>query len=174
MSFVYDPSVPPGSEEWLALTEGEQINAVLAYCEANEPGLPSVLAHAAIHTAVETQIAMGCEIPVEATHSRLLDEGLSRHDAIHAIGMILSEHMFDLMNSPAPAGDPNIPYYDNLKKLTAQSWLASGESSNFTQVFEDLLGSTAVEKVWKLRENGFSDPFRKYVDAVESKGWKIT
>ena len=59
-------------------------------------------------------------------------------------------------------------FHQNLDgRLDGMMWV------NFTKVFEDTLGSTAAEKVWKLRENGFSDPFRKYVNAVESKGWKI-
>ncbi|MBZ0111900.1 MAG: hypothetical protein K8J08_05535 [Thermoanaerobaculia bacterium] len=128
MYLSYDPSVTPSPEEWLALSESDRMAAVMTYCEANEAGLPSVHAHAAIHTAVETQIAMGSEIPVEATFLRLLGEGLPRHDAIHAVGMVLSEHMHRLMTSGHPGGDPNVPYYASLAKLTAQAWLASGDA----------------------------------------------
>ncbi|MFT5418037.1 MAG: hypothetical protein ACI915_004382 [Gammaproteobacteria bacterium] len=59
-------------------------------------------------------------------------------------------------------------FYQNLDgRLDDRMWV------NFTKVFEDTFGSSAFKKAWKLRENGFSDQFRKYVNAVDSKGWKI-
>jgi hypothetical protein len=52
-----------------------------------------------------------------------MGEGLDRHDAIHAIGMVLAGHMHDLLQGgEVPAGDPNVPYYAALRRLTAQQW----------------------------------------------------
>jgi hypothetical protein len=51
--------------------------------------------HAAIHVAVENQIAMGVEL-VGETVARLVAEGLDRHEAIHAIGALLAEDVFAL------------------------------------------------------------------------------
>jgi hypothetical protein len=59
---------------------------------------------------IENQIALGDEIPVQRTAQRLMDEGLDRHDTIHAIGSVLVGHMFDLTRQPATDDDPNQPY----------------------------------------------------------------
>src|SRR6266850_2162864 len=42
------------------------------------------------------------KISVRATLNRLMGEGLDRHEAIRAIGLVLSEHIYDL----APAREP--------------------------------------------------------------------
>jgi hypothetical protein len=42
---------------------------------------------------VEAQIALGDETPASRIAQRLIGEGLDRHDAIHAIGMVLAEHI---------------------------------------------------------------------------------
>jgi hypothetical protein len=49
---------------------------------------------------VETQIALGDETPARRTAQRLMDAGLDRHEAIHAIGWVLIEFMSDLMETP--------------------------------------------------------------------------
>ncbi|MEO6798989.1 MAG: hypothetical protein ABI178_03530 [Rhodanobacter sp.] len=51
--------------------------------------------HAVIHALVEDQIdeAHG---PVVRAMTRLTSAALSRHDAIHAVGSISAEHIFDL------------------------------------------------------------------------------
>ena len=126
MTSSYDAMSSPDPEYWLDMSESDRMDAVLTYCEANEPDVPNIHSHAAIHTAVETQVAMGSEIPVEATFLRLLGEGLSRHETIHAIGMALSEHLHRLMKSSDPGDDPNIPYYNSLATLTARLWQESG------------------------------------------------
>jgi hypothetical protein len=89
--------------------------------------LPNVAAHAAIHAVVESQIALGDEIPVRDTARRLMAEGLDRHDAIHAIGSVLAGFMNDfLRNPPANADtDPNEQYFAELQELTASGWLKS-------------------------------------------------
>jgi hypothetical protein len=40
------------------------------------------------HVIVENQAAQGLETPVRRTLARLQAEGLSRHDAVHAVGSI--------------------------------------------------------------------------------------
>lgn len=54
-----------------------------------------------------------------------MNEGLDRHDALHAIGSVLAGHLNDLAKGvPLPA-DPNVAYYAALERLTAKSWLLS-------------------------------------------------
>jgi hypothetical protein len=58
---------------------------------------------------------------------RLMKEGLSRHDALHAIGVALTEHMHRLLTAGEAPENPNAPYYEAVDKLTAKEWLALGE-----------------------------------------------
>jgi hypothetical protein len=76
---------------------------------------------------VESQIAMGDEIPVRSTAQRLMAEGLDRHDAVHAIGSVLAGFMNDLLRDPPPDADtdPNAQYFAELQQLTASGWLES-------------------------------------------------
>ena len=124
----YDPLVGPDPDEWNELDEIEQTDQVLAYHRSSGIELPNEVLHATIHATVESQLTLGSEIPVAATLQRLIEEGLNRHEAIHAIGMVLVSHMHNLMQGGAmPEGDPNVPYYDDLRSLTAQRWLDEAE-----------------------------------------------
>ena len=72
--------------------------------------LPSPDAHAAVHAVVETQISMGDETPVRCTASRLMAEGLDRHEAIHAIGIAFMGTIHDIANAARADADPNERY----------------------------------------------------------------
>jgi len=127
MDLTYDANEPPDGAAWLAASEWERIDATRDYCARHESDLPNVELHATIHAVVEAQIAMGDEIPVAAVQHRLLAEGLSRHDTIHAIGAVLSGHLFHLMKGNRGGPDANAAYYAALETLTAASWRAMGE-----------------------------------------------
>jgi len=82
--------------------------------------------HATIHVVVENQIALGEVVVIDAL-ARLRAEGLTRHDAVHAVGMVLAGHIYELRKSPpTQTSDPNPPYLDRLRRLTAAEWLRSG------------------------------------------------
>ncbi len=121
----YDPLDAPGFEEWLALDEQERIALARDYHGRARIRVPNVAAHAAVHAIVETQIALGDETPARRTAQRLMDEGLDRHEAIHAIGSVLVEFMTDLMKAPESGGDPNVAYFAALERLTAANWLSA-------------------------------------------------
>ena len=118
----YNPLAAPAPEEWLSLDEGERIRLVDEYHRRARVRLPNRKAHAIFHVVIENQIAAGDEIPVRGTLARLIDEGLDRHEAIHAIGMALSEHIYDLTHGAEPKPDPNAPYFEALDRLTAEEW----------------------------------------------------
>ena len=124
----YDPLTAPAPEQWLALEEQEQIDLVTDYHRAARLRAPNNKAHAVIHVVVERQIALGDELPVERTVQRLMSEGLDRHEAIHAVGLVLTGHMNDLVRrGELKAGeDPNTAYYAALATLTAEEWRRSG------------------------------------------------
>jgi hypothetical protein len=126
----YNPLKAPEPEEWLAMDESERIRLVEDYHRRAGVRLPDVAAHsahAAIHAVVESQIALGDEIPVRSTAQRLMAEGLDRHDAIHAIGSVLAGIMHDLSRNPPSDQDQdtNERYFAELQELTARGWLRS-------------------------------------------------
>jgi hypothetical protein len=122
----YDPLRAPDPEQWQLLDEDEQIEVVQDYHRRARIRLPNAKAHAIAHAVVESQIALGDETPVQRTIQRLMLEGLDRHDAIHAVGLVLMSHMNDMIRSPNPDADPNVAYFAALEQLTAKEWLRSG------------------------------------------------
>jgi hypothetical protein len=119
----YDPEVPPNAAEWLALDEGERIQLAEAHHRAARVQLPNLKAHAAFHAIVENQIAVGLE-PVIRAMERLNKEGLSRHDALHAIGSVLAEHLTDAMNENEEddANTGQARYNAAVERLSAKEW----------------------------------------------------
>lgn len=122
----YDADHAPDPEVWLELDEQIRVELVVAYHRRHGP-VPRVQAHAAFHTIVENQLAAKEAVVVD-TIERLQDEGLSRHDAVHAIATIMAGLLNDLLKhkQPGTRGDPNEAYAAQLRKLTAESWLNSG------------------------------------------------
>jgi hypothetical protein len=121
----YDPDKNISPEEWMALDEGERRILVEQYHRKKRIKLPNPQLHTVFHVVVENQIALGDEIPARKTLVRLLREGLTRHDAVHAIASVVSSHMFSLLKHGPTGKDPNADYYRQLEELTAQSWLDS-------------------------------------------------
>ena len=118
----YDPHNPPNINEWQTLPELEQIDLVLEYHRSKKIELPSEMLHATIHVTVENQIALSNELPVEAKLNQLMQEGLDRHEAVHAIGSVLAEHIYGMLSEDSKLDDPNVAYHEELEPLTAKSW----------------------------------------------------
>ena len=121
----YDPLEAPDPEEWLELDEHERIELVRDYHRRARIHLPNEKLHATLHAIVEAQIALGDETPAGRIAQRLIGEGLDRHDAIHAIGMVLAEHLYDVLKTAKSDMDPNAPYFAALERLTAEDWRRS-------------------------------------------------
>lgn len=119
----YDPDRPPNAAWWSALPEEEQIELVLEHHRRAGVRLPHAKLHSVSHVIVENQVLLGDETPVASTLERLLGEGLSRHDAIHAIGSVLAPVILDVLGGEIRS-DPNLVYYQQLRELTAESWLS--------------------------------------------------
>ena len=120
----YTASRAPDSEEWLKLDESLRIDLVReSIGEDIEDDVPedAEYLHAAIHVVVENQLAMGVD-PVPPTMAKLIRQGLSRHEALHAIGTIVSEDIFDLLQSNEKSW-PESRYRRRLEKLTAKRWI---------------------------------------------------
>jgi hypothetical protein len=104
--------------------ESERAFLVRKYHRKQRIPLPNAQLHALTHVIVENQVAEGDQYPVAATLSRLMGEGLTRHEAIHAIGSVLAAHMVEaLKNPPSGPGELSSAYFRELQELTAKSWL---------------------------------------------------
>ncbi|MFL9912776.1 hypothetical protein PQR75_42145 [Paraburkholderia fungorum] len=119
----YNPGCAPEPESWLELDEQERIALVETYHRVARIKLPNVTAHAALHTIVENQIALNLD-PVVRAMDRLGKGGLTRHDAVHAIGSVVAEHLFDILRTDQndDAATSQARYYAAVERLTAASW----------------------------------------------------
>ncbi len=118
---AYDPLVEPDPDQWCALEEDEQLRLVKDYHRRARIHLPQADLHAVIYVAVENQIAEPDE-RVCLKLDALMDEGLDRHEAIHAIGSILAMHLRDIMSDAPAARAGHDRYFAELEALTAASW----------------------------------------------------
>lgn len=117
----YNPDNATASDDWLSLDETERIEMVTAYHRRIKANLPNQRMHSIIHVIIENQLAEGLDVVIE-TLERLKNEGLNRHEAIHAIGSVLAEHLWKLLREKPKVSDPNESYYRRLRSLTASRW----------------------------------------------------
>jgi hypothetical protein len=122
----YDPERAPPPADWLALDEGERIHLIEVFHRDARVPLPKAAraAHASIHAVVENQLALYDE-PIVRALARLMKEGLSRHDAVHAIGSVLVEGIYDVVASNDPGDTFRARYYAAVERLSAVSWRAN-------------------------------------------------
>lgn len=119
----YDASRSPDPADWLAAAEDTRLAAV----ERHHLGLttharmPRPRLHAALHLVVESQLAAGEPPEARRALERLLAGGLDRHEAVHAIGLVVSD-----VTSAAMDGrrfDARL-YAAELDALTPERWRA--------------------------------------------------
>ncbi len=121
----YDPNHPPDPQRWLRTDEEQRREIIQRYHRRIGFHAPSETAHVLAHLVVENQAAAGDETPVSATLLRLMDEGVDRHEALHAVGNVLMWHLNQLLRGElAEEDDPNRAYFDELEKLTIAGWRA--------------------------------------------------
>jgi len=122
----YDPGQAPDPEERLELDETERSLLVKDHHRRAHVKLPGLEMHATIHAVVETQLAADDPPAARLALARLQAGGLDRHEAIHAIGSVLTRHLYELMQGTPPAGDPTQVYVGGLARLTVESWRRGG------------------------------------------------
>lgn len=118
----YDPDRAPDPERWLAQNEMELMEIVQRYHRREQIPLPDERVHASYHVMVENQVALGGKTPVGEAVDRLMGEGMSRHDAIHAVGAVLAKHMHRALEANVPVSRE--AYYADIRALTKEGWLA--------------------------------------------------
>ena len=119
----YDPEVTPDPQDWLALDEQERMRVVKTYHVSAHVKVPNQKAHSALRTIVGNQIATGFG-PSKRALARLQIEGLSRHEAIHAICSKVAKQSRQTMVGGSSEGSDIIQARFNsaLDNLTAEGW----------------------------------------------------
>lgn len=123
----YDPDHNPDPEEWLELDEQERAHLIEKYHRKAGIRLPNRRLHAMTHAIIENQLATGEQVVRDAL-ARLRAEGLSRHDAIHAIGWVLMTRMQSALGDVEGGVDLGAAYLRDLEDLTARRWLEEAGS----------------------------------------------
>jgi ATP/maltotriose-dependent transcriptional regulator MalT len=124
----YDADRAPEPAAWLAADEGERLAAVEAHHRTltSHAAQPKPRLHAAIHLVVEGQLATGDPPEARRALERLVAGGLPRHEAVHAIGLLVADAVGSALNGRRfdAAG-----YARELDLMTVERWrkLAEGE-----------------------------------------------
>jgi len=87
--------------------------------ELVQDGVNPIL-HVIIHQTVENQLAAKDPPVVHETLERLMRSGLSRHEAIHAIGSVLSVEIWEILKEERPFDEER--YERGLRQLDARKW----------------------------------------------------
>ncbi len=124
----YNPSNSIDADEWLEVDELMRSELVRKFHRGLDEPLSedSLPGHALIHVIVENQIATNIEL-VPETIAKLVRQGLDRHEAVHAIGALISAQMFNLAQGNIEKFC-TVKYKRQLKKLTAKRWLKGKRS----------------------------------------------
>jgi len=95
------------------------------HAKAPHPNLDreALKAHLIIHEMVEGQLARKDPPEVAETLHRLLAGGLSRHEAIHAIGTVVAQEAYQMMKTGAEMNRER--YLQGLQALTVESYQKS-------------------------------------------------
>jgi hypothetical protein len=118
---VYDADTGPDPEAWLALEEDERHIWTQAYHELKKPHdrpeNPKI--HAIMHSVAETWLASGDPPEARIALERLTSEGLSRHEAIHAIASALAGQIWEILQGRKP---DNKAMAKKLAGMSRRSW----------------------------------------------------
>jgi hypothetical protein len=119
----YDPDQAPDPAQWRAIDEGVRMGLVKLYHQAARIRLPKPNLHYAVHVVVENQIAEGMPSVLRAM-ARLQEQGLSRHDALHAIASVAARRVADQLKADDPhmAATFEERYSAELDRLSAADW----------------------------------------------------
>jgi hypothetical protein len=121
----YDADHAPDAAEWLELDEAERLFQVEDYHRSiGEEDLEMLSRHATAHVIVEDQIAAEPTSAAGRALSRLIVEGLDRHEAIHAVACVYMAAVSDAVKAGATAETLEVPppCDAELDRLTVETW----------------------------------------------------
>ena len=105
----------------LALDEGKRVRLAQSFHATRKIRVPRLKLHAVIHVVVANQLAMGFGPSCRAL-ARLQKQGLSRHDAVHAICLIVMDFVHEGFNTtPEKAQSMQTRLNAALESLSADS-----------------------------------------------------
>lgn len=119
----YNPDKPLNVSEWLVLDDEQRKILVSNFHESTEEEFQddgALTMHSYMHVVVENQIATNVDF-VPETVTKLVRQGLSRHEALHAISAIIVEDIFDMLKGTKSEFCPK-KYRRKLEKITAKRW----------------------------------------------------
>jgi hypothetical protein len=121
----YDAAIAPEPSTWLNSDDHNKSIAVEEYHRAlaGHPKMPDRHLHALMHVIVENQLAAGDPPEVVATLERLLAGGLTRHEAIHAIGSVVAEELRLIMKEDRAFDRKTVA--QSLSRLRPKQWAGS-------------------------------------------------
>jgi hypothetical protein len=97
----YDANTAPDPEVWLATDESRKLAAIEAHHRALDVDLSNPRLHATMHAIVENQLAAKAPADSPATLERLVAAGVTRHEAIHAIGSVVANALWSVQRRHA-------------------------------------------------------------------------
>jgi hypothetical protein len=103
------------------MTEAERLAIVRRYHRSVKHRAGNPQLQAAIQVTVESQLAERHPAATDALN-RLTTDGLGRHEALHAIGSVVTAEMFEIVTARR-AHDPEA-HSRELRNLTAAAWRA--------------------------------------------------
>lgn len=119
----YNPDEPLNKSEWLVLDDEERKRLVSNFHESSGEEFQddgALAMHSYMHVVVENQIATNVDL-VQETITKLVRQGLSRHEALHAISAIIVKDIFDMLKETKSDFCPK-KYRRKLEKITAKRW----------------------------------------------------
>ncbi|MGO0305044.1 hypothetical protein ACTL6P_00275 [Endozoicomonas acroporae] len=119
----YNPNKPLNVSEWLVLDDEQRKILVSNFHESTEEEFQddgALTMHCYMHVVVENQIATNVDL-VSETVTKLVRQGLSRHEALHAISAIIVEDVFDMLKGTKSEFCLK-KYRRKLEKITAKRW----------------------------------------------------
>ncbi|HEV2702907.1 MAG TPA: UPF0149 family protein [Steroidobacteraceae bacterium] len=125
----YDPNQSPDPEIWLEADESERLILIEHFHQRQGGAEAAAKMHSMVHLVVENQLALPNHRAVQAALERLQVQGLDRHEAIHAIGSVLAEHLFVALRGAPLEANPNAAYDAALDELSAAGWRAQAHDA---------------------------------------------
>lgn len=162
--FCDDANAAPDPEQWLGLDESVKIRAIEAHHAELAIDLPNPTMHATLHVAVENQLAANTPPETRATLERLSAAGVARHAAVHAIGSVVAEALWEMLRHET--------FHDReamigaLAALDPSDW-RDGEPSSPSLAVIPPLGHELVYR----RVHGFRAAIESAVRAMRRDGW---
>ena len=117
----YDASQAPDPERWLETDEQARIALVEDYHDAldDHPSAGSMRAHCMMHAVVETQIASGEPAQTRQKIEELLEAGVDRHAAIHALALPVAHVVYGVAEGEE-SGAPNELMGQKISEVTVE------------------------------------------------------